>query len=477
MLGEQSSLLGQRELDCEKGRSEGYNRRSINRMRLIIHRGTHEIGGSCVEICSDSGDTRIVIDLGMPLVTPDGSPFEWRRYNNLSPEQLTDKRVLPPIAGLYAHQKPSVAAVLLSHAHQDHFGFLRFVHPGIPLYLSPGTLSLVEVSNIFLGTEVNLDQVLTFDMWEPFQIGDFTITPYLMDHSAPDAAAFLVQADGQKLFYTGDFRGHGRKGMLLERLIADPITDVDCLVMEGSMLGMSEGPYRDEAAVEKALHDIIADQGSYTFIFCSSQNLDRLVSVYRAVKRVGATLVIDLYTAFVLDKLRSISTRIPQFDWDRIRVLYSYSHAQKLAAYDKELLYKYRRTKIGFEEIKANPKDTVLLCKDNSYFRVMLRHLGDLINTKAIYSMWHGYLMRSNLARVLESHGIGMIEIHTSGHAYREALQRLSQALKPKYVVPIHTFHPEYYSELFENVIQLSDGEELHLSGSPRRKGELWRKG
>ena len=37
-------------------------------MNLIIHRGTHEIGGTCVEITTD--ETRIIIDLGMPLADP-----------------------------------------------------------------------------------------------------------------------------------------------------------------------------------------------------------------------------------------------------------------------------------------------------------------------------------------------------------------------------------------------------------------------
>jgi len=168
-------------------------------------------------------ETRIVVDVGMPLVTPSRSPFEWRRYKGLSQEQLVEQRILPAVDGLYNHQKPSVSAVILSHAHQDHYGFVRFLHPAIHLYMSLGTRSLVEVSNIFLGTGVNLDQVETFVMWQPFRVGEFAVTPYLMDHSAPDAAAFLIEADGQRLFYTGDFRGHGRKRVLLERLLANPI--------------------------------------------------------------------------------------------------------------------------------------------------------------------------------------------------------------------------------------------------------------
>jgi len=434
-------------------------------MQLTIHRGTHEIGGSCVELCSNLEKTRIVIDVGMPLVTPDMLPFEWRHYKDLSQEQLLKQQILSTVGGLYSHQKPSIAAVVLSHAHQDHYGFIRFLHPAIPLYMSPGTKSLVEVSNIFLSTEVNLDQVQTFTMWQPFQVGNFTITPHLMDHSAPDAAAFLVEADDQRLFYTGDFRGHGRKRVLLERFLAKPIAKVDYLVMEGSMLGREEGRYKDEDSVEQAIYDVIAAQQSYVFVFCSSQNLDRLVSIYRAVKRTHKSLIIDLYTAFVLDKLSSISSHIPQFDWKEIRVLYAYSHAKKLAEHDKALLYKYKKNKIEWEEIQATPQDMVILSKDNFYFRrIILPKLGVSSGTKAIYSMWHGYLERTDLAQLLDSNNIELIEIHTSGHAYVEDLKKLARVLDPRFVVPIHTFHPDQYGSIYDTIVQLDDGQTYDLS-------------
>jgi len=428
-------------------------------MKLVIHRGTHEIGGSCVELCSNSTETRIVIDVGMPLVTPSGAPFEWRRHKALSEEQLVEQRILPAVDGLYNHQKPSVAAVILSHAHQDHYGFIRFLHPATPLYMSLGTKSLVEVSNVFLGAGINLGQVETFVMWQPFEVGEFTVTPYLMDHSAPDAAAFLIEADGQRLFYTGDFRGHGRKRVLLERLLANPVSKVDCLVMEGSMIGRDEGGYQDEGAVERAIHNVIAEQRSYAFVFCSSQNLDRLVSIYRAVKRAGKRLVIDLYTAFVLDKLSSISSSIPQFDWREIRLLYIYYHAQKLAEHDRKLLYKYKKARIRWEEIQAAPQDMVILSKDNPYFRSVVRKLGITGEAKSIYSMWHGYLERTDLAQFLESNNIELLEIHTSGHAYVEDLKKLARILDPRFVVPIHTFYPDQYGSIHRNILQLRDGQ------------------
>jgi ribonuclease J len=432
-------------------------------MKLTIHRGTHEIGGSCVELCSSSGKTRLIIDIGMPLVNADMSPFDWGAHHKSTLPQLLADKILPSVDGLYENDNPSVSAVLLSHAHIDHYGFLRFVHSDIPLYMSIGTKSLAEISNVFLNTNVKLDRVKTFEMWQTFRIGEFDITPYLMDHSAPDAAAFLIEADGQRIFYTGDFRGHGRKGVLLGRLTKDPPLHISYLIMEGSMLGRDEGLFPDETSVEQALYDLICSQKGLCYIFTSSQNLDRLVSIYRAARHSGKTLVIDLYTAFVLDKLSVISPSIPQFSWEGIRVLYSYYHAQKLADLDKTLLYKYKSSKIEFEEIRNTPHDKVLLAKDSRYFRNVITKLAGCSEAIAVFSMWHGYLERSDLEQFLESVGVTVTEIHTSGHAYISQLQTLANALRPRWVIPIHTFYPEKFRELFPNVIQVEDGETISL--------------
>jgi len=225
------------------------------------------------------------------------------------------------------------------------------------------------------------------------------------------------------------------------------------------MIGRDEGQYPDETVLERAIYDVLTKQQSYTFIFCSSQNLDRLVSIYRAVKRTGKTFVIDLYTAFILDKLGSVSSSIPQFDWEEIRVLYAFSHAKKLAQYDKKLLYKYRKSKIVWTEMEAAPKEMVILSKDSYYFRIVLRKLNPPPDAKAIYSMWHGYLERSNLRKSLGAHNIELIEIHTSGHAYVQDLKKLVIALNPRCLVPIHTFYPEQYVDFHNNVVKLEDGE------------------
>lgn len=63
-----------------------------------------------------------------------------------------------------------------------------------------------------------------------------------------------------------------------------------------------------------------ANPDSLVAVVASGQNLDRLVSCFRASRRARRQLVIDPYQAYVLMKLEPLSTNIPQFSWDDVRV-------------------------------------------------------------------------------------------------------------------------------------------------------------
>ena len=430
-------------------------------MKLIIHRGTKEIGGSCVELAS--GNTRILIDMGMPLVDEKGERFDSKVVENKSIPELIGSGILPAIKGLYQGEEKGFDAVLLSHAHLDHYGLLRFINPDIPVFMSSGSNKLIEISSQFINTKVDLHNVTVFEQFKPLVIGELTITPYLVDHSAFDAAAFLVEGNGKRLFYSGDFRGHGRKGVLFERFLAHPPSNIDCLLMEGSMLGREKGQYEDEKAVEEKLTQFFKEKDNIAFVFCSSQNIDRLVSIYRAAKHAGSTLVIDLYTAYILDRLHTDHSRLPQYDWPNMRVKYFMAHRDALErSNNNHLLDKYSKTAIKIEEINSNRKHMVMLMRDNSIFRACLRKMPDLEGALALYSMWEGYVT-DRFSATLKRHKIDYHYIHTSGHAVLGDLQKLAEALKPKSLIPIHTFHAHEYSRYFENVRLVNDGEQVTL--------------
>jgi len=428
-------------------------------MKIIIHRGAKEIGGSCVELMTDS--SRIMIDLGMPLVDSKKQPFDSKSIAGKSIEELKDKKILPDVKGLYKNGKPELDAILVSHSHLDHYGLLDFANNEIPVYISKGAKELVEVTNIFINKNIQLTNTQIIKHKSPFHIKDFKITPYLVDHSAFDAFAFLIEAKDKRVFYSGDFRGHGRKAVLFERIIQKPPKDIDCLLMEGSMLGRNETPYKNEDDIEARVVEILKEQNNVTFLFSSSQNIDRLVSAYRACLKTNTIFVIDIYTAFVLQKLEKVSKRIPQFNWGNIRVKFFEYHADKLAgAGYKKLLYIYDRQKIEMDEINEKKNKVLMLARDNSIFPSIIKSIDVPEGAKIIYSMWEGYLTEK-FRCYCKSKGLVMEQVHTSGHAVLNDLQRFAKALNPKSLVPIHTFMPRSYLELFENANIVHDGEIL----------------
>ncbi len=431
-------------------------------MRLIIHRGTKEIGGTCVEIKTDK--TRILIDFGMPLVDARKEPFDSKALIGKSVDDLKKSKILPDIHGLYNAEEKSIDAILISHSHMDHYGLLSYVNSGIPIYMSQGAQELIDISGIFTPNKIGKINSHVISVKNALNIGDIKITPYLVDHSAFDALAFLIKADDKRIFYSGDFRAHGRKSVLFKRIIENPPKDIDCLLMEGSMLGRANQKYKNEASVQQGIEDILKTTDNITFLFVSSQNIDRLVSAYKACLNTNSTFVIDIYTAYILDRLRKVSEHIPQFNWRNIRVKFYKRQADDLAEkVSKELLYNYNTKKIDLPEINENKNKFLMLARDNSIFPKIIEGINKIEGAKIIYSMWDGYLT-DKFKEYCAGKGLSIEEVHTSGHATIEDLKTFAAAINPKTLIPIHTFEKDKYPGLFSNVKVLSDGETFEVA-------------
>ncbi|MHC4216227.1 MAG: MBL fold metallo-hydrolase [Planctomycetota bacterium] len=431
-------------------------------MRLIIHRGAKAIGGNCVELII--GESRILLDFGMPLVDEEGESFDSKAATNgKSIEELKASKLLPDIEGLYKEQEKGIDAVFITHSHQDHYGLLKYINPQIPVYMSRGARELIDVIDVFIQTGFDAKNYRTLKSREPFVTGPFTVTPSLVDHSGFDAFSYLIEAKGKRLFYSGDFRGHGRKSKLLDAMIANPPGNIDCLMMEGSMLGRGKLKYKDEQAVSERIEQILKDSKQVTFLFCSGQNIDRIVSAYKACLRTDSIFVIDLYSAFVLHKLKDISKHLPQFDWRNIRVKFTQYHADALVrAGLKKLLYVFNPRRIDMPEINENKSRIMMLARDNSIFPKLVKNIDDIEGAILIHSMWEGYLS-DELRQFCEDKGLLIEQVHISGHAKIEDLERFVDALKPKMLVPIHTFDSERFPVLFDNVKLFEDGQEFEL--------------
>ncbi len=445
---------------CPGGRTRGGVNMSV---KITVHRGSDAIGGSCIEVAADTG--RIILDLGMPLMENGGDEIDADKLDQPS----IANGMIPDVAGLTDGDCASpILGVLLSHAHPDHYGMLEYVHDSIPVYMSEESKAMIGVANVFYPDQLKLQETLircrTFQQEQPFTLGAFTITPLLMDHSAFGSSSLLIEVEGKRILYSGDMRAHGRKAKLFWAL-PDKVGHIDCMLMEGTTLGgKHHDGYNDEAAVEEGM--VRAFQHDHaTFVLGSGSNVDWLVSLYRASKRTGKLLVLDLYQYYLLTRLKIFSRGLPPHQGDHIRVFYPQSQAKRLSRHGlKDVMVKeaYSR-KISRDEIWQNPEKMVIRLSMGE-----MKRLADQMpkqeRLRFIYSMWQGYLDRNaEMADFPKQYGCKWQSIHTSGHAWLEDLQKLTATIKPAMLVPIHTLQGDQFSTYFDNVVRIKDGEELSI--------------
>lgn len=412
-------------------------------MRTCIHRGAKQIGGSCIEV--EAEGQRLLLDLGLPLDAE-------RNHAGL----------LPPVEGLL-EPSDSLLGVVVSHPHMDHYGLLGHVRPDLPVAMGAAGRRILEAAAPWMreGNRTVPNPGRELKDMKTMRWGPFRITPYLMDHSAFDSYALLIEAGGRRLFYSGDFRAHGRTHWRYQRLVRNPPKDVNKLLMEGSSLGRlgMDEQFQTEDQLEEEMLKAIDGVNGAALVYASAQNIDRIVTLLRLAKRCNRTLVIDLYTAAVLEATQH--SRIPQSDWEGVALYTPDDQVQKIIRNKWfDLLDRHKMHRIYPAQLAAKASKCVFLMRYG--------HQQDLVvadalkGAKLFYSMWAGYLMKDSglaLQDWANANGIPLEVLHTSGHASPADLKCFVAAMNPDALVPVHTFQPERYAELFPRVEMHGDGE------------------
>jgi len=410
-------------------------------LAIRIHRGTHEVGGTCIEMAC--GGRRLVLDAGMPLTPP-------RRGCDL----------LPDVPGLFAPGDGSLEALLISHPHPDHHGLADLVDPSVPIYLGPRAAAILRESSFFIPWAPSFDPTGRIEHRRPLRLGPFTVTPWQVDHNAEDAFALLVEAGGRRVLYSGDWRGHGTNRWMIDELAAE-VGPLDALMIEGTRIGRSFGEVDaplTEADLEDRCAELFADAPRAVLAFCSAHSLDRLDRIRAACRRSGRTMVMDLYGAALWEAsgrepLREARGQIRVFlpRWQRRRMIESD---------DFRRLNAVRSARIYPEELSERGSDLVLVVRTSALSE--LENTGVLLDAHAVWSMWPGYLENESMEhdlRILRRNGVLLHHIHTSGHASAEDLQALVRRLDARQVVPIHTGAPAKCAGAYPRAVLREDGE------------------
>ena len=395
-------------------------------MKITIHRGLNQIGGCITEIQSLSG-TKILIDFGHNL--PNGNDAAEDTYE--CPENIDELL-------------KGCSAVFYTHYHGDHLGFAAEVHKrGVPQYMGPLAIRMMLHLNRHMTfaeslkarAEENLEalnEFRSFSILDKVHIGDISITPFSVSHSAPDSYMFLIECDGRKIFHTGDFRDHGYLGKglypMLEKYIIP--AGIDVLITEGTNVGQISKSVIPEEEIRQQLQEIIQKYKNI-FILGSSADMDRLWSIHEAHRMAftGRPLVCDGYQKDMIeifaDKFRK-SERYYRFN---LTDIYDFRP-------DNRKLLDWIRD-----------KGVTMLIRNSGKFQDILNLLLPDCNpeeTCLVYSMFRGYINPEHKAYNPVIHNFvnqfpNFEYCHTSGHASKECIEKVCTLVNPKIaVIPIH---------------------------------------
>lgn len=385
-------------------------------MKINVIRGRNQIGGSIVEISTDT--TRIILDAGVNL--DEGTEIE-----------------VPKIEGLFFGEK-KYHAVFVSHYHPDHMGLLEYVIQDIPIYMGEKAYRIVQTANCYREIKQNYTSHLYRDN-ESINVGDMKITPILCDHSAFDSYMFLIEADDEKILYTGDFRANGR--MKFDELLKK-LPEVDSLIIEGTTLSRDEDRenVEEELLVDIAVKALERHKGP-AFIMMSAMNVERVVTAYQIAQKTNRVFLEDLYTASIA---KAAGKEIPQpGGMNPARVFMTGGVKQYT------MLRQYGRDKIGKHAIAKLP---FLMCIRPS-MKNYLEKLNALCSFEdgiLFYGMWKGYLEQPEMKMFIEflqQKGIKMHILHTSGHADKKTIEKLIEVTKSKTIIPIHTENAKWFEK------------------------------
>ena len=226
-------------------------------MKLVFHGAAREVGRSCIEV--QTGGDRYILDCGIKF-TADGFKY---------PEGIFDT--------------PELDGVLLSHAHLDHTGALpMFEHYKMvcPIFCTAETMAITKVllkdsykiANIqhlhpaYDKTDIREAEAATthvkFDAWYQHRKLRFM---FLNAGHIPGSAAILLEAEGKRVLYTGDFNTRTTRLMAPADFasIVKQHGPVDAMVTECTY-GHRQLPSREELepAFRETIRKVIARGGS-----------------------------------------------------------------------------------------------------------------------------------------------------------------------------------------------------------------------
>lgn len=382
-------------------------------LRIVPLGGVGEVGRNMTLI--EYGDDAIAIDCG--LMFPEN-------------DMLGIDLVIPDVT--YLLDNPELLkAIFLTHGHEDHIGALPYILPQVsaPLYATQLTRGLIEVklkeAKLLSKTEIH-----TITTNSVIEIGPFTIEPFHVCHSIPDAVGFAIYTPTGLVVHTGEYKfdENPADGKLpdFERMRRYGDEGVLALLSDSTNAERS-GHTPSEQIVSETFDKIFSQARGRVIVSTFASNISRVQQVIntamthnRKLAVVGRSMVDNVKMALGLGFLTAPEDMIV--------------HVDDLEDYpDSQIAVVCTGT-------QGEPTSALVRMANQEHRQVSLKK-GDTVILSATAIPGNEELVHRTLNNLFRL-GVDVIyqslmPVHVSGHASQEEQKMMLELIRPTYFVPI----------------------------------------
>ncbi|MGE3145623.1 MAG: ribonuclease J [Pseudorhodoplanes sp.] len=383
-------------------------------------------------------------------------------------EHLPGVDLIFPDIRFLAEERRNLAAIVLTHAHEDHFGALLDLWPKlkVPVYATPFTAGLLEAKRLSEPGSPEID-VRVIPLGHRFTAGPFDVELVSVAHSIPESNALIVRTPLGAVLHTGDWKidptpliGTGTDEAKLRRL-----GEEGALAIVGdSTNAVREGRSPSETDVARSLADIIRAAKGRVAVTTFASNVARIRAVADAARAAGREVVV---VGRAMDRAIQGARETGYLDGVqefRTPEVYGYLPPEKVVAL---CTGSQGEPRAALSRIAADDHPEVTLSRGDIVIFSSRTIPG---NEKEVGRVMNG-LIDQGIEIVTDRTHL----IHVSGHPRRDELTDLINWVRPQILVPVHgeALHLHEHAKLgrslgIRHVVECRNGDVVQLApGTP----------
>ena len=389
---------------------------------------------------------------------------------------------MPDIAYVLEERR-NVLGIVLTHAHEDHFGALLDLWPRlrVPVYATPFSAALLESKRLSEPLAPEID-VRIVPVGGRINLGPFEVEFVSVAHSIPESNALIIRTALGSVLHTGDWKIDPTP--LLGPPTDEPrlraLGDAGCLALVGdSTNAVREGRSPSEADVAKTLAALIAEARGRVAVTTFASHVARLRAVAAAARAADRDVVV---VGRAMDRVVQVARETGYLDGVQDFLSaesYGYLPPDKVVAL---CTGSQGEPRAALSRIARDEHPEVTLAKGD---RVIFSARPIPGNEKAIAGVING-LVRQGVEVITDRTHL----VHVSGHPRRDEMADMYRWVRPQIAVPVHgeALHLNEHAKLaraagVKDVILCANGDLVRLAPGPTgvidevRAGRLYKDG